>query len=48
VEDLVLRFAWAYSYLLIEADYISGDLMASIISPLEVFRYVTNNLVIDC
>ncbi|PNF32048.1 hypothetical protein B7P43_G05733 [Cryptotermes secundus] len=38
VEDLVLRFAWAYSYILTEADYISGDLMTSIISPLEVFR----------
>ncbi|KDR07686.1 xenotropic and polytropic retrovirus receptor 1 [Zootermopsis nevadensis] len=38
VEDLVLRFSWAYSYALIEAEYISGDLMTSITSPLEVFR----------
>lgn len=38
VEDLILRFAWAYSYVLIEANYISGDLMTSINSPLEVFR----------
>lgn len=42
VEDLILRFAWAYSYVLIKADYISEDLMTSINSPLEVFRYVIN------
>jgi hypothetical protein len=45
VEDLILRFAWAYSYVLTEANYISGDLMTSINSPLEVFRYV---LIIYC
>lgn len=40
MEDFVLRFAWAYSYVLTEAEYISGDVMTSILSPLEVFRYV--------
>lgn len=45
MEDLVLRFSWAYSYVLTEAEYISGDLMTSISSPLEVFRYVINLLV---
>jgi len=38
VEDLILRFAWAYSYVLIKANYVSEDLMTSINSPLEVFR----------
>jgi EXS family. len=42
VEDLILRFAWAYSYVLIKANYISEDLMTSINSLLEVFRYVIN------
>jgi hypothetical protein len=38
VEDLILRFAWAYSYVLIKANYISEDMMTSINSHLEVFR----------
>ncbi|GLH09035.1 hypothetical protein R5R35_012540 [Gryllus longicercus] len=38
VEDLVLRFGWALSMSLIEMGYIHGDLMVSILSPLEVFR----------
>ncbi|XP_069668629.1 solute carrier family 53 member 1 [Periplaneta americana] len=38
IEDFVLRFAWAISYILTEAGYIGSDLMTSIVSPLEVFR----------
>jgi len=44
VEDLILRFAWAYSYILIKVNFVSEDLMTSINSPLEVFRYVINYL----
>jgi len=46
VEDFILRFAWAYSYALIKANYVSEDLMTSINSPLEVFRYVINYLLL--
>lgn len=38
VEDFVLRFSWAVSYYLTESGFISGDLMTSILAPLEVFR----------
>lgn len=42
MEDFILRFAWAYSYALIKANYVSEDLMTSINAVLEVFRYVIN------
>jgi hypothetical protein len=38
VEDFVLRFGWAFSLSLTEMGYIHGDLMLSILAPLEVFR----------
>lgn len=38
IEDLILRFAWAVSLYLTENGYVSGDLMTSILAPLEVFR----------
>lgn len=38
VEDLILRFGWTLSMSLIEAGFIEGDLMLTILSPLEVFR----------
>lgn len=36
--DFVLRFAWAISFYLTENALVNGDLMTSILSPLEVFR----------
>ncbi|XP_017778007.1 PREDICTED: xenotropic and polytropic retrovirus receptor 1 isoform X1 [Nicrophorus vespilloides] len=36
--DLVLRFAWGLSFYLTENKFVSGDLMTSILAPLEVFR----------
>lgn len=38
VEDFVLRFGWALSMSLTEMGYVHGDLMVSILSPLEVMR----------
>ncbi|EDS34129.1 xenotropic and polytropic murine leukemia virus receptor xpr1 [Culex quinquefasciatus] len=38
VEDLVLRFVWALSFALTEYRIVSGDLMTSVLAPLEVFR----------
>ncbi|XP_055527138.1 xenotropic and polytropic retrovirus receptor 1 [Wyeomyia smithii] len=38
VEDLVLRFAWGVSFALTENNVVSGDLMTSVLAPLEVFR----------
>ncbi|KAI9556155.1 Xenotropic and polytropic retrovirus receptor 1-like protein [Daphnia sinensis] len=38
IEDFVLRFGWAFSLSLTEMGYIHGDLMLSILAPLEVFR----------
>lgn len=38
IEDLVLRFAWLFGFMLIEAKIFSGDLVTSIMGPLEVFR----------
>ncbi|CAH1392463.1 unnamed protein product [Nezara viridula] len=38
VEDLALRFGWVLSISLTEMGYIHGELMVSILSPLEVFR----------
>lgn len=38
VEDFVLRFVWALSLALTELDYIQGDVMTTILAPLEVFR----------
>jgi len=38
IEDFVLRFGWALSLSLTEMGYIHGDLMISILAPLEVFR----------
>lgn len=36
--DFVLRFAWAISFYLTENNLVSGDIMTSILTPLEVFR----------
>lgn len=41
VEDLLLRFAWILSFVLQEMGYVSGDVMTSVLSPLEVFRQET-------
>jgi xenotropic and polytropic retrovirus receptor 1 len=38
IEDTVLRFIWILSFLLTENKIVSGDLMTSILAPLEVFR----------
>ncbi|CAG7822159.1 unnamed protein product [Allacma fusca] len=38
VEDFILRFGWVLSISLTEMGYIHGDLMVSILAPLEVFR----------
>ncbi|XP_018563543.1 xenotropic and polytropic retrovirus receptor 1 isoform X2 [Anoplophora glabripennis] len=38
IEDFILRFAWAISLYLTETGYVSGDIMTSILLPLEVFR----------
>ena len=38
VEDFVLRFGWAISLSLTEMGYIHGDLVVTILAPLEVFR----------
>jgi len=38
IEDLVLRFGWAFSLSLTETGYIHADLMLTILAPLEVFR----------
>ncbi|XP_058830240.1 solute carrier family 53 member 1 [Topomyia yanbarensis] len=38
IEDLVLRFAWGVSFALTENGIVSGDLMTSVLAPLEVFR----------
>ncbi|XP_043285940.1 xenotropic and polytropic retrovirus receptor 1 isoform X1 [Venturia canescens] len=38
IEDLILRFSWIASYILVEYKYISSDLMLSIVAPLEVLR----------
>ncbi|KAJ8957079.1 hypothetical protein NQ318_007292 [Aromia moschata] len=38
IEDFILRFSWALSLYLTELGYVSTDIMASVLSPLEVFR----------
>lgn len=38
IEDFILRFIWALAFFLTEFKYISGDIMTSIVAPLEVFR----------
>lgn len=38
IEDLILRFAWAFSMSLTEMGYVHADLMVTLLSPLEVFR----------
>lgn len=38
IEDLLLRFVWALSFFLTENKIVSGELMTSIVAPLEVFR----------
>lgn len=38
IEDLLLRFVWALSFTLTEMKYIGGDLLTSMLAPLEVFR----------
>ncbi|KAG8222647.1 hypothetical protein J437_LFUL003769 [Ladona fulva] len=43
VEDLILRFCWALSLSLTEMGYVHGEIMVSVLSPLEVFRRFTWN-----
>ncbi|CAH1155708.1 unnamed protein product [Phaedon cochleariae] len=38
VEDFILRFIWTINVYLTEYGYVSGDMMTSILAPLEVFR----------
>ncbi|XP_063986683.1 solute carrier family 53 member 1 [Diachasmimorpha longicaudata] len=38
IEDFLLRFIWIASFVLVDYGYIGGDLMTSIVAPLEVFR----------
>lgn len=38
IEDTLLRFVWIASFILTENKLVSGDLMTSILAPLEVFR----------
>lgn len=38
IEDFILRFIWALAFFLTEFKYVSGDIMTSIVAPLEVFR----------
>lgn len=38
VEDFLLRFGWVFSLSLSELGHVHGELMVSILSPLEVFR----------
>lgn len=38
MEDFCLRFIWALGFLLTESKYISGDLLTTVMAPLEVFR----------
>nr|CAH7765826.1 unnamed protein product [Callosobruchus chinensis] len=38
IEDFVLRFIWVLSVYLTEMGYIGGDIMTSVLAPLEVFR----------
>lgn len=40
VADLLLRFGWTLSLSLTELGLIHADLMVTILSPLEVFRFV--------
>ncbi|RZF47983.1 hypothetical protein LSTR_LSTR002049 [Laodelphax striatellus] len=38
IEDLVLRFSWAYTFILTEMGLINPEVMLSLTAPLEVFR----------
>ncbi|XP_022905040.1 solute carrier family 53 member 1 [Onthophagus taurus] len=38
IEDFILRFGWAFSMSLTELGYVHGDLMVTILAPLEIFR----------
>ncbi|KAJ8668179.1 hypothetical protein QAD02_009842 [Eretmocerus hayati] len=38
IEDFILRFVWVANLVLVEYNFISSDLMISILAPLEVFR----------
>ncbi|KAL1130889.1 hypothetical protein AAG570_012130 [Ranatra chinensis] len=38
IEDLILRFAWAFSFLLTQNSLVTSEHMTSITAPLEVFR----------
>ncbi|XP_015124849.1 xenotropic and polytropic retrovirus receptor 1 homolog [Diachasma alloeum] len=38
IEDFLLRFIWIASFVLVDYGYVGGDLMTSIVAPLEVFR----------
>ncbi|XP_054000583.1 xenotropic and polytropic retrovirus receptor 1 homolog isoform X2 [Hylaeus anthracinus] len=42
-EDFILRFAWIASFVLVECEYVSSDLMISVVAPLEVFRTLSCN-----
>lgn len=37
-EDLVLRFGWTLSMSLVKAGYVEGEVMMTLLSPLEVLR----------
>ncbi|CAG0919218.1 unnamed protein product [Notodromas monacha] len=39
VTDFLLRFGWAISLSLIEMGYVHGDLMVTVLAPMEVIRY---------
>lgn len=38
IEDLLLRFSWVATFILVQGGYCSSELMTSITAPLEVFR----------
>lgn len=40
IEDLLLRFLWLPSFILIQNNYVGAELMTSMTAPLEVFRFV--------
>lgn len=41
IEDLILRWSWALGFYLTENKYVNGEVMQSVLAPLEVFRYAT-------
>jgi hypothetical protein len=49
VEDFILRFGWALNLSLTTMGYVHSDIMISILSPLEVFRYVMHKFsILSC